>query len=349
MSGNAQGARQAKQADISNHSSMSPGMGFETVWRELRPRTIALLVRRGAPRDVAEDVAQETAIRLLKNWHLLDEDRPTWPFVRRVALNCMVDRHRRERFDSLESVPDRVGPFDVEEQSLARFRLTEVWRAMAGLTQKERSILLAEVGVAGDHVNSSATKMARHRARQKLTAAVGRSGAFSGIPLAWRRFTGWVQVHGPAYVDVGAAAGLAVIVSAAAVSFGPVGHAATGPEPAALRSVNISGQRIEPVADRKVTNVPHPHPTGQRVAATTAQPKAPRPGHSHIPQSSTTTEAEAGPARAEAGQSGGSTYVKVCTGENTQTPHDDAEVTVVIVEGEDEPPECDHGGQGEGP
>jgi hypothetical protein len=266
-------------------------------------------------------------------------------------LNCLVDRHRRERFDTLESVPDRVGPFDVEEQSLARFRLTEVWRAMAGLTQKERSILLAEVGVAGHHVNSSATKMARHRARQKLTAAVGRSGAFSGIPPAWRRFTGWVQVHGPAYVDVGAAAGLAVIVSAAAMSLGQVGHAATRPEAATLRSVNISGQKMEPSADRKVTNVPHPRPTGHRVAETAAQPKSPRPSPSHTPQ--TSTEAEAGPARAEAGQNGGATYVKVCTGEDTQTPHDDAEVTVVIFDGDqdpdDEAPECEHGGNGEGP
>jgi len=345
MSGNAQTPMQGKQTDISNPSTMSPGVGFETVWRELRTRTIALLVRRGAPQDVAEDVAQETAIRLLKNWHLLDESRPTWPFVRRIALNCLVDRHRRERFDTFETVPDRVGPFDVEEQSLARFRLTEVWRAMAGLTPKERAILLAEVGVADHYVNNSASKMARHRARQKLTAAMGRSGAFSGIPLAWRRFTGWVQLHGPtAHVDVGTAAGLAVIaVSAAAISWGQVGHAATRPEPRALPVTQVSERTVDPSPVGRSAEVPKPRPTGPDVEARTAEAKAsPSPTPSRSPDS--TTSASAGPARAEAGENGGATYVKVCTGEETQTPHDDAEVTVVIYDGDQDPdddaPEC---------
>ena len=355
MNGNAHAAGQGAQIEPQNPSVMTPALGFEEVWRDLQPRIVAMLVRRGTAKDVAEDVAQETAIRLLKNWHLLDETRPTWPFARRVALNCLVDRHRREHFDTVGNLPDREGPHDVEEHSLARFRLTEVWRAMAGLTQKERSILLAEVGIAGGHVNDSATKMARYRARQKLTAAVGRSGAFSGVPLAWRRLTGWVQVHSPAYVvDVGTAAGLAVIVSAAAVTWVQPGHAATKPQVPAIRSEHVSLHRVETRRTSDRIELPRPHPTGQRDQAASTRTGGDTPQPPQTQPAEQRYSAEAGPARAETGQDGGAVYVQVCVGEDTQTTEDDLDVTVVVYDDtenqeDDETPACDHGGQGENP
>ena len=350
MSGNAHATEQGAQMDLQNLPPMDPALDFEDSWRDLRPRIVSMLVRRGTPKDVAEDVAQETAIRLLKNWHLLDETRPTWPFARRIALNCLVDRHRREHFDTVGTVPDREGPHDVEEHSLARFRLTEVWRAMAGLSQRERSILLAEVGVATGFVNDSATKMARHRARQKLTAAVGQSGAFSVIPLTWRRFTGWVHLHGQTYVDVGAAAGLAVIVSAAAVTWGQVGHAATRSRMHPIRSEHAVARGFERERPSQKVVVPRPRPAGHRVDATAAPTKPPKAAASPTasPEPTPYTNTKAGPARAETGTHGGAIYVKVCTGEETQTTEDDFEVTVVVPDGTEEPqgqgPSCHHGG-----
>ena len=355
MSGNAHAPEQGPHDGRQNLSAMSPARGFEEAWRDLRPRIVAMLVRRGTTRDVAEDVAQETAIRLLKNWHLLDETRPTWPFARRIALNCLIDRHRREHFDTVGTVPDREGPHDVEEHSLARFRLTEVWRAMAGLSQRERSILLAEVGIAGNHVNDSATKMARHRARQKLTAAVGQSGAFSAVPLTWRRFTGWIQLHGQPYVDVGAAAGLAVIVSAAAVTWGQAGHAATRPRTHTIRSEHVVARHLERERPSHKVVVPQPKPTGHQHSTAVAPARQPQPvaPHTHNTPPTTYTNTKAGPARAETGTHGGALYVKVCTGEETQTSEDDLEITVVVPDGTEEPqgqgPSCKHGGGGRNP
>lgn len=342
MSGNAHGPRQGKRTGASNHSSMGAGCGFESVWRELRPRTIGLLVRRGASQELAEDVAQETAIRLLRNWHLLDEDRPAWPLARRIALNCLIDHHRREQPDILAAIPDQVAPFDVEEQSLARFRLGEVWRAMAGLTQREKAVLLAELGVAGHHGNTSAIKMARLRAREKLSAAVGRSGALSAVPLQWRRFTGWLHLHGSTpYVEAGAAAGLLVIVSAAAITWGQPGHAAPKQGPSNLPSIQLSERQVTEPGARTQSDIA----ARRRVAPAGArQPQAARPTPTPSP---TPTGATAGPARAETGKKGGATYVKICAGEDTQTPHDDVGVTVVVYDGSqepgDEPAECKYG------
>lgn len=355
MSGNAHAGAQGGDPASQNSLPMGSGVSFDEVWRDLRPRLVAMLVRRGAPRDVAEDVAQETAIRLLKNWHLLDETRPTWPFARRVALNCLVDRHRRERFDTVCDLPDREGPHDVEEHGLARFRLTEVWRAMAGLTQKERSILLAELGVASTYVNDSATKMARHRARRKLTAAVGRSGAFSGVPLAWRRFTGWLQLHGSSCVDVGTAAGLAVIMSAAAITWGSSGHARTDPHAPSLGSGQASLRTLEATRDPEAVEVPTPRPTGERegAAGDVARPVAAQPPSDEGIPDRTSMSAKAGPARAETGRDGGAMYVKVCTGEETPMTEDDMEVTIVVPNGSEKPahegPPCKHGSGEEKP
>jgi hypothetical protein len=305
-----------------------------------------MLLQRGVPRDVAEDVVQETAIRLLNNWHLLDNSLPTWPFVRRIALNCLVDRHRSERFETFETLPERAGLHDGEEQGLARFRLTEVWNAMARLSYKERSILLAEVGIVGKHPNSPAAKMARHRARQKLTAAMGRSGAFGGIPVAWRRFTGWLQLHGPnAYLDVGTAAGLMAIVSAAAVTWGSPALSQPGLQRDALKVAHVSERRMERTRESKplgtrpsrLTKTELPSPSREPTRSARRVPPKPDPA---------STTAEVGPARAETGRNGGATYVKLCTGEDTPASEDDAEVTITLYDGDQEPddeaPDCKH-------
>lgn len=345
MSGNAHIGGQGKRSPSPNPSSMAD---FEAAWKELRPLILALLVRRGTPQDVAEDVAQDTAIRLLTNWHLLEEGRPVWPFVRRIALNCLVDRHRRERFDPLDVVADRSDPHDVEEQSLARFRLRAVWRAMSGLSHRDRTILLAEVGMANNCPNDSATKMARRRARQKLTAAVERSGAFSGIPVAWRRFTAWLQVNVPAtHLEVGTAAGLVVIMSAAAVTLGQAGEPERKPQTTTLRATQVSEVRASTGRSSGASEVAEPK-RDQHAAALSGKPSDPAKAASSRPSSSDPASASAStvPARAETGQNGGATYVKVCTGEGTQTPYDDVEVTIVVYDGDQEPgddaPECRH-------
>lgn len=354
MSENTHASVQGDKAISSNPTDMT-SISFETAWRELRPRTINMLLRRGASRDVAEDIAQETAIRLLKNWHLVDGDRPIWPFVRRIAINCLVDRHRRTRHESLDQVPDRESVHDVEEQGLARFRLSEVWRAMGGLSHKERSILLAEVGVVTGFGNTSATKMARHRARQKLTAAMGRSGAFGGIPVTWRRLTAWMQLHVPTtHIDVATSAGLLVIVSAAAVSLTPPAHPSPNRPPAAIRPAEVShvSDMKRTAATRPTTTAARSHPQPKRSPLSLDPTPQPSPSGSSDPEKSVTT-AQAGPARAETGQDGGATYVQLCTGENTPTTADDTDTTIVLYDGDQEendgPPECRHEEQEESP
>ena len=353
MSENAHESRQGNQAPPPNASDMTPGAGFEPIWKELRPRVVSLMRQRGASVDAAEDLAQETAIRLLNSWDVLDRERSVWPFARRVALNCLIDRHRRETLDPLGSVPDVTAPHDVEEQGLARFRLHQAWRAMNGLTQRERAVLLAEIGLARRHPNDSATKMTRLRARQKLSDAIGPSSAFSGIAVAWRRFTGWIQLNAPtASMDVATAAGLVVVVSAAAVSWGHASPSVTKTGSTEIRTIQVGARSFHKAPAPKRDKVVAPSPRESKAKSERARPNDNSPATAPTPQPSS-TQATAGPARAETGRNGGATYVKVCTGEDTATPYDDAEVTIVVYDGDQEPdddaPECHHKDEEEKP
>jgi len=349
LSGNGQHFRQGKQVGGSNTSPMTNPAQFEEEWNTLRPRIIRLLSTRGATADVAEDITQETAIRLLKNWDRMDLGTPLWPYVRRIALNALVDRHRSKTFETFSEIPEAVDPFDLEEATVARARLSAVWSAMGTLSPRERNTLLAEVGFVPSVPNDSATKMARLRARKKLSAAVDRTGAFCGIPLLWRRTSNWLQIHTPTHmIDATAAAGLVVMVSIATVTL-----EGTAPGATVRSDPNHRSATIEPVSARRALTA---RPTRKTSAArssdsATAESVAPSPAPASsmaLAESSKPAGAEAGPARAEAGRREGVTYVQVCTGEDTDTPYDDTDTTIVLYDPEpdedDGPtPKCKHG------
>ena len=339
---------QGKLSEDSNISPMTNGLLFEEEWTVLRPRLLRLLAKRGASPDLAEDIAQETALRLLKKWERVNLRMPLWPYVSRIALNALIDHHRAKDFDAIEELPEAADPYDLEEQSAARARLSAVWQAMESLSPRERGSLLAEVGFAPRLRDSSATKMARLRARRKLNAAMEKAGAFFGLPLAWRRANAWFQMHFPSHViDATAAAG---IVAIAAV----VGSTLQVPMPGdsqgsrqAVRHPSIEQIRAETPAMRGLRTKPAhpprfeqpaPHPSGTTSSADGADlaPDAP------------TTSAEVGAARAQTGRREGMTYIKVCTGEKTDTPYDDTDATIVLYDPEpddddDPPPSCRHG------
>ena len=116
-----------------------------------------------------------------------------------------------ERIASVGSVTMSAAVCDPEHEALVRLELSRVRAALASMNDRQRSILLSEVGEATlVDVSTPALKMARMRARRRLRSLIeGASGyaAFSAGKL--RR---WIQE-----IDVGfanAAASIAVQVTA---------------------------------------------------------------------------------------------------------------------------------------
>ena len=157
---------------------------FETVWPDLAVRLTAFLARKRVPFDQREDLVQETGARLVSNWDKVDTARPTWPLAMTIALNLVRDRARRsaER-EVVADIPDVAQDYDLEAAGIARLELGRVRSALPQLSQRQREVLLAEIG--RETASTQADKMTRSRARRKLNYLVGR--ASSGLAFQFRR------------------------------------------------------------------------------------------------------------------------------------------------------------------
>lgn len=156
---------------------------FDAVYDVFNQRLFTFLLRLSRRRDVAEDLLEETWLRLVKHAHLLNEDTRLGPWLFTVARNLHVSYVRsRVLEDSVTggltalwpSVATSPSPF---EATAARKLERRIERALVSLPAAPREVLLL-VGVAGlDHsdaadvlgITPEALRQRLHRARALLT------------------------------------------------------------------------------------------------------------------------------------------------------------------------------------
>jgi RNA polymerase sigma-70 factor (ECF subfamily) len=131
---------------------------FDAAYARYRGRLYAFLLRLSGRRDVAEDLFQETWLKLARSAHRLAEDTDLGAWLFAVARNAWVS-HRRwtvldvsrlmalgdESRPALHAVP--AGP-DLEARTDAARRLAELETALAELSPKLREVVLL-VGIEG--------------------------------------------------------------------------------------------------------------------------------------------------------------------------------------------------------
>lgn len=151
---------------------------FETEWPGLAERLCHFLSRRGISAAQAEDVVQETGLRLFGCWETVDRGRPAWPLARTIALNHLRDQARRKIEEVAIDLPDVPHAHDVETRGMALLELHLVSAALDELTPAARAAVLSEIGGEGAVGNASdAEKMQRMRARKKLRRMLGKMPA----------------------------------------------------------------------------------------------------------------------------------------------------------------------------
>ena len=157
---------------------------FEAIYEAYRPRVFGFLVRLSRRRDVAEDLLEETWLRLVTRSETLADDARLGPWLFTVARNLYyswrrsraVDASRTSELDPTWPAPERgESPFE----AAARAELERgVEAALARLSLRDRELLLL-VGVEGLTPSEAAdacgipavTLRARlHRARERLAA-----------------------------------------------------------------------------------------------------------------------------------------------------------------------------------
>lgn len=143
---------------------------FEHQWPALAVRVNRLLRRKRISAWLAEDLTQETGLRLVRMWPKIDQTQPLWPLAATIALNLMRDEMRREASHELTyDVPDGPSKENVEQRGMARLELRAVGGALAQMTEPHRHALLDEVSSARTvSPEPTAVRMLRMRARRKL-------------------------------------------------------------------------------------------------------------------------------------------------------------------------------------
>jgi RNA polymerase sigma factor (sigma-70 family) len=159
---------------------------FDAVYDAFNRRLFTFLLRLSRRRDVAEDLLEETWLRLVKHAHRLNENTRLGPWLFTVARNLHVSYVRSRLLEDSAtdgltafwpSGADRPSPF---ETTAAHELERRIERALASLPAASREVLLL-VGVAGlDHsdaadvcgITPEALRQRLHRARALLTRAL---------------------------------------------------------------------------------------------------------------------------------------------------------------------------------
>jgi RNA polymerase sigma factor (sigma-70 family) len=181
--------REAELTVVARLRDGDPG-AFDLVYEEYRARLYGFLARMSRSRDVAEDLAEETWLRLVASGARLEPDTRLGPWLFTVARNLYYSYCRSRALD--ESLAggliglwpggsSRPSPF---EETAARELEWQVERALAGLPAHYREALLL-VGVEGLSpseaagvcgLTAEAFRQRLSRARAALDRAIGDSG-----------------------------------------------------------------------------------------------------------------------------------------------------------------------------
>ena len=110
------------------------------------PRLLALAVRMLGDRAEAEDIAQETFVRICKQalvWQPGHAKFDTW--MHRVALNLCYDRLRTRPPQAENEMPEQVDiALHTEEKLIAVQQREQIGRALAALPHRQREALVLQ-------------------------------------------------------------------------------------------------------------------------------------------------------------------------------------------------------------
>lgn len=167
---------------------------FDEVYGRYHTPLVTFLARLARDRDAAEDLAEETWLRLVKHCRRLHADTRLAPWLFTVARHVFVS-YRRSRMveDSAAAglmalwpcTAERTSPFEATAASELERRLE---RALASLPASSREVLLL-VAVAGLDPSDAADvcgvtpetlRQRLHRAREALSKALARDAAAGG-------------------------------------------------------------------------------------------------------------------------------------------------------------------------
>jgi RNA polymerase sigma-70 factor (ECF subfamily) len=128
--------------------------GFSRVVESHRPQIFRFLLASTRDPDLAETLTQECFLKAHRNWDSFRGESSAMTWLMRIAINLQKDhwRNRRMQFwrqartnsvdldEASEWLPS--GERSAEQQLLAREQVGRVWKAVEGLSERQRTVFL---------------------------------------------------------------------------------------------------------------------------------------------------------------------------------------------------------------
>ena len=156
-------------------------LDFDAAWPSARARVASVLGGRGLQGADVDDLAQEVAIRALRDRGRFGSHEHFVRWCCRVAINLHNDAARRQRLVNLCPPVDAASTHDTAAAAQGRMALEALAAGLAELSPEGRRLLL-EPGPAGSRRETVRLAVRRHRLRARLAALVeGLAAAFPGV------------------------------------------------------------------------------------------------------------------------------------------------------------------------
>jgi RNA polymerase sigma-70 factor (ECF subfamily) len=127
---------------------------FALVVERHRPQIFRFLLASTRDVDLAETLTQECFLKAHRNWASFRGESSAMTWLMRIAINLQKDHWRNRRMQfwrttrtnavDLDEASDWLpsGESSIEQQLLARERVGQVWAAVKGLSERQRTVFL---------------------------------------------------------------------------------------------------------------------------------------------------------------------------------------------------------------
>lgn len=127
---------------------------FSDVVAGLRPQIFRFLLASTRDEDLSETLTQECFLKAHRHWAQFRGDSSVVTWLMRIAINLQKDHWRNRRLQfwrqahthsvDLDEASDWLpsGERSQEQRLLAREKVAQVWRAVEGLSERQRTVFL---------------------------------------------------------------------------------------------------------------------------------------------------------------------------------------------------------------
>jgi RNA polymerase sigma-70 factor (ECF subfamily) len=127
---------------------------FASIVESHRPQIFRFLLASLRDADLAETLTQECFLKAHRNWNRFRGDSSAMTWLMRIAINLQKDHWRNRRLQfwrhtqanaiGVDEASDWLpnGERNAEQQILAREQVAQVWKAVEGLSERQRTVFL---------------------------------------------------------------------------------------------------------------------------------------------------------------------------------------------------------------